>query len=87
MTHSVSLPRATIQPINKSLLKVCDLEIRTGVENWFDMDVDKKSIVVKADCDRTASDIIKELRQVLKVSNPTKALQRNMTIRGAVSMG
>jgi hypothetical protein len=26
------------------------------------MDVDKKSVVVKADCDRTASDIIKELR-------------------------
>jgi len=45
------------------------------------MDVDKKSVVVKADCDRTASDIIKELRQILKVSNPTKALQRNMTIR------
>ena len=62
------------------MLKVCDLEIRTSVE-WFDMDVDKKSVVVKADCDRTASDIIKELRQILKVLNPTKALQRNMTIR------
>jgi hypothetical protein len=45
------------------------------------MDVDKKSVVVKADCDRTASDIIKELRQILKVSNPNKVLQRGMTIR------
>jgi hypothetical protein len=43
------------------LLKVCDLEIRTSVE-WFDLDVDKKTVVVKADCDRTASDIVKELR-------------------------
>jgi len=57
----------------KTLLKVCDLEIRTSVE-WFDMDVDKKSVVVKADCDRTAGDIIKELRQILKVSNPNKPL-------------
>lgn len=61
------------------MLKVCDLEIRTSVE-WFDLDVDKKTVVVKADCDRTASDIVKELRQILKVSNPTKALQRKMSI-------
>jgi hypothetical protein len=45
----------------KPLLKVYNLEIRTSVE-WFDLDVEKKSVVVKADCDRTASDIVKELR-------------------------
>lgn len=44
------------------------------MDNWFDLDVEKKSVVVKADCDRTASDIIKELRLTLKVSNPSKAL-------------
>ena len=56
------------------MLKICDLEILTSVDNWFDLDVEKKSVVVKADCDRTASDIIKELRLTLKVSNPSKAL-------------
>jgi len=55
------------------------------VDNWFDLDVEKKSVVVKADCDRTASDIIKELRLTLKVSNPSKALQRNMTMRNATA--
>ena len=64
-----------------------DLEILTSVENWFDLDVEKKSVVVKADCDRTGSDIVKELRQVLKVSNPSKALQRNLTIRSTAAIG
>jgi len=59
---------------SKPLLKVFDLEILTSVEDWFDMSVEKKSVVVKADCDRTASDVVKELRQILKVSNPSKAL-------------
>ena len=69
------------------MLKVCDLEILTSVENWFDLDVEKKSVIVKADCDRTASDIIKELRLTLKVSNPSKALQRNITMRGTAAIG
>jgi len=48
--------------ITKPLLKVYDLEILTSIENWIDMDAPKKSVTVKADCDRTASDIVKELK-------------------------
>ena len=73
--------------MSKTLLKVFDLDILTSVENWFDLEVEKKSVTVKADCDRTASDIVKELRQVLKVSNPSKALQRSMTTRGTAVVG
>jgi hypothetical protein len=58
----------------KSILKVVDIEIMTSVDCWFDHDVDRRSVTVKADCDRTASEITKELKQILKVSNPTKAL-------------
>jgi hypothetical protein len=58
----------------KSILKVVEIEIMTSVDCWFDHDVDRRAVTVKADCDRTASEITKELKQILKVSNPTKAL-------------
>ena len=47
------------------MLKVFDLEIITSLDEWMplmEFGVERKSVIVKADCDRTASDIVKELR-------------------------
>ncbi len=62
---------------------LCDLSILISIENWYDLETDKKHIVLKASLDRTASEIGKELRTVLKekavtlkVSSSFKSAQR-----------
>lgn len=54
-----------------------------SIENWYDLETDKKHIVLRASLDRTASEIGKELRTVLKekavslkVSSSFKSAQR-----------
>jgi len=53
--------------VHKKQLMECDLEILISLENWFDLEVDKKTIVLKANVDRTAQEIIKELKNSFKV--------------------
>lgn len=46
-----------------------------SLENWFDHEVDKKIIVLKATVDRTTSELVKELKHTLKGVIPSKPMQ------------